>query len=100
MFTDISFLGSLASIILFIIYVIGRGITIITVKRLWRDKIYTGYRDYDEFNIIDSVTIKDCAFQRETVQGVLESKEGIRNLKIFSVKEDKNGIPCIKDKLV
>lgn len=33
----ISLLGSLASIILFIVYIVGRGITIIMVERLWKD---------------------------------------------------------------
>lgn len=100
MLNTISFLGSLASIILFLIYIIGRGITIIAVDRLWRDKIYTGDRDYSVFNVIDSVSVSDYIFQQDAIQGVLVSKEGIRNIKVFRVKEDINKIPCIKDRLI
>ena len=92
----ISLLGSLASIILFIVYVVGRGITIIMVERLWKDKIYTGCMDYSSFSIVDSVGIQGQGFQRDTIQGVLVSKEGIRNLRVFNVKEDRNRIPCVK----
>ena len=96
----ISLLGSLASIILFIVYFVGRGITIITVERLWKDKIYTGCMDYSSFSIVDSVDIKDHDFRQDTIQGVLVSKEGIRNLRVFSVKDDEHGIPVLKDELI
>lgn len=49
---------------MFFIYIIGRGITIIEGDRLWKDKTYTGYRNYNVFNIIESVSVNNNIFNK------------------------------------
>lgn len=90
-------LASIATLILFLIYFLGRIITILTVKQLWKDKIIINADEYVNYDIVDEVLEDQW---EEPIYGLLVSKEGIRNLKVFDVKPDSDGIPCKKGNLI
>lgn len=63
---------------LILIYFFGRIITILAVGKIWKDKIYTASKDYSLFNIIDYISGPDYYdYRRDSIQGVLVSKEGM-----------------------
>ena len=57
MIDKISFLSSVATLILFVFYFIGRIITILSTKRIWKDKVIIGNSDYSEYEVIDDVVL-------------------------------------------
>ena len=85
MIDKISFLSSVATLILFVFYFIGRIITILSTKRIWKDKVIIGNSDYSEYEVIDDVVLGE---HDGTRYGILISKEGIRNLKVYSIDYD------------
>ena len=87
----ISLFSSVATLILFIFYFIGRIIAILSVKQIWRDKIILRKPDYKEYEIVDEVFLDNYD---NKIYGILLSKDGIRKLKIYRSVPDKKGI-CI-----
>ena len=85
----VSALSSVATLVLFAFYFIGRIITIKTAKGWWKDKIIVlddaSYEDYFKYGIVDDVCALDCASSNddELIQGLLLSKNGIRDLRIY-----------------
>lgn len=90
--------SSVATLILFVFYFVGRIFTIFTVKRLWKDKVLFSIDANKEFQIVDFVSASEKTDY--AVRSVLISKEGIRNLKIFTVEADKNGLLTQKGKMI
>lgn len=90
-------LASMATLILFLIYFLGRIITIFAVKQLWKDKVVINAEEYTNYDIIDEVPEDQW---EEPIYRLLVSREGIRNLKVFGVKPDRDGIPCKKGDLI
>lgn len=95
----ISLFASIATLVLFLFYFIGRIITIFAVKKIWKDKVVLGVFNLDEYNIVDEV-VDDGRFQTECVFGVLLSKEGIRNLNVYKVVPDENRLNTKKGDLL
>ena len=91
-------IASFATLFLFLIYFIGRIVTIFSFKQLWKDKIMVNLEEYSSYDIVDEVA---CQAQREEpVYGILLSEEGMRNLKVFDVKVDRDGISRLKGNLI
>ena len=80
----LSTIASVATLVLFICYFIGRGITIVTVKKVWKDKVTMGEGNDEAIGVVDEVS-GDRSFDEEPY-GYLVSKEGIRFLKVYSVE--------------
>lgn len=97
MIETISLFSSITTLILFVFYFVGRIITIISVKRIWKDKVILGVSDYQNYEVIDDVVVDKSMQQR---YGILLSKEGIRNLRIYSVVPDRRGLSTQKGKRV
>ena len=93
----IALFSSIATLILFIFYFVGRVITIISVKRIWKDKVITGVRDYREYEVIDDIVVDENSNER---YGILLSKEGIRDLKVYDVVCDRDNLLIKKGKEV
>lgn len=73
-------IASIATLLLFVIYFIGRIITIIMVKPIWNDKIV----DCDSAtDIVDEYKIDETGCKT-----ALTTTNGIRNVKIYSVEFD------------
>lgn len=80
----LSTIASVATLVLFIFYFIGRGITIFAVKKLWKDKVIMRENINESFGVVDEVP-GDRGFDEEPY-GFLVSKEGIRFLKVYSME--------------
>lgn len=93
----VSLAASIATLILFLLYFVGRIITVFAVKNIWKDKVVLNETSYSQYDIVDEVCSPDG--YDSPIYGLLVSKEGIRNLKVFSVDDDENGLPCKKGKL-
>lgn len=93
MIDKISLFSSVATLILFVFYFIGRMITIFSVKQVWRDKVVIGIPDESEYEIVDTVDVQD---NTNTLYGVLISREGIRDLKVYEVICNEEGLPIQK----
>ena len=96
-------LGDIASFatlfyFLFILLVIGRIVTIFSFKQLWKDRIMVNLEEYSSYDIVDEIVYREQ--WEEPIYGILLSKEGIRNLKVFDVKADKGGISHLKGNLI
>jgi len=81
--------AGIATLILFIIYFIGRIITIFSVRNIWRDEIVykRGRLLSPTVNIVDNVG----GSEEDDLRGAyLISHEGIRNLKVYEVELLKN----------
>jgi len=85
----ISTLASIMTIILFLFYFVGRIITIISVKRLWYDKIIIGKLKDNKYGIVDSI-INNASLSTEEPYGYIISKSGMRNIRIYNVDKDEN----------
>ena len=97
MVETLSLISSVATLILFIFYFIGRIITIASVKRIWRDKIIIGTHNYEKYDIVDEVVVGENANAR---YGLLLSKEGIRDLKVYDVTCDEDNLPIKRGALL
>ena len=97
MVDKISLFSSIATLILFVFYFIGRIITIISVKRVWKDKVIIDALDYEKYEIIDDVGVDEKTDRR---YGILLSKEGIRDLKVYAVTCDENNLLTKKGNLL
>ncbi len=76
----LGYISSIATLVLFVIYFIGRIITIIMVKPIWSDKI----TNYDSAtDIVEEYEIDDTG-----CKAALTTTNGIRNLKIYAVEFD------------
>lgn len=91
-------IASFATLFLFLIYFIGRIVTIFSFKQLWKDKIMVNSEEYSSYDIVDEVAYQEQ--WEEPIWGILISEEGIRNLKVFDVKADKGGISHLKGNLI
>lgn len=76
--------ASFATLILFVIYFVGRIITIFAVKSIWKDKVLVDESRYKDYGVIEDVILEDCA--TDGIAGILVSSEGIRDLKIYTVE--------------
>lgn len=97
MVDKISLFSSVATLILFAFYFIGRIITIVSVKRIWNDKVILNAHNYEEYEIIDDVVVGENS---TVCYGILLSKGGIRDLKVYDVAYDKDNLPTKKEKLL
>ena len=87
----LSEIASIATLALFIIYFIGRIITIFTVKRVWTDEVIFDEKRYDNYGIVEEVgNTNNCIY------GLLITNTGIRNVRFYEVTEDKHGFPVEK----
>lgn len=86
----ISLISSVATLILFVFYFSGRIITILTVNRIWKDKVIIGEHDYSQYEIVDNVYLGESL--ETTIYGILLSREGMRDITVYAVKTDKNGL--------
>lgn len=86
-------IASIATLVLFVFYFIGRIITIIIVKPIWSDKIV----NYDSAtDIVEEYEIDNSGCKR-----ALTATNGIRNLKIYAVEFDpKIGVVYSSKKLL
>ena len=82
--------ASIATLVLFVFYFIGRIITITATKRLWKDKVLIlDDSERAPYNLVDEIYKEERSeneWLNENRYGVIVSKEGIRNLKIYDVK--------------
>ena len=89
MFSDIA---SGATLVLFVIYFIGRIITIVIEKEMQYDEISYEKMKYGfskSYDIVDQLTITEPDPNEENYNCVvLTSKQGIRNIKIYSLEYD------------
>ena len=94
--------SSIATLILFVIYFFGRVITILSVKKLWKDEVILDPARFGSFGIVDDITSSAyCGMEADdSTYGLLVSKEGIRNLSVFDVKHAEDGIPAGKGKCI
>lgn len=81
-------IASIATLVLFVFYFVGRGITIFMVRKLWKDKIVQGETDYSQYHLVDSI-----GKEEDPIYGALISQEGIRDLHVYEMTEDAQGIP-------
>ncbi|MPM46234.1 hypothetical protein SDC9_92932 [bioreactor metagenome] len=95
---QIAFASSIATLLLFCIYFIGRIITILSVKKIWRDKVILGINDYSQYEIVDIVGDEVSAEPR--IVGILLSREGMRNVTVYSVVADTDGLLTQKGKTI
>lgn len=89
MIDKISLVSSVATLILFVFYFIGRIITIFSVKQIWKDKVIIGIQDESEYEIVDYVGVEEGT---DNLYGVLISREGIRDLKVYEVTCSEEGL--------
>lgn len=87
---NVSLIASVATLILFVFYFVGRIITILSVRPVWKDKVILRKMDYSQYEIVDEITQKEE--NNGIVYGILLSREGIRDLKIYSVVPSKQGL--------
>ena len=94
----ISNIASIATLILFVFYFVGRIITIIRSKPLYSDKIYIrkNTEELSSFNIVDEISLEDSNFCY-----IIQSEEGMYSLKILKISYCENmeeyGKRCIKE---
>lgn len=81
-----AFLSSIATLILFCFYFIGRIITILSVKRIWRDKVIMGDSNYSQYEIVDAVY--NDASTESKIYGILLSREGMRKIRVYKAYND------------
>lgn len=94
-----SFIASITTLILFALYITGRIITILNVKHLWKDKIiFIKSKDYSKYDIVEDFSLSPQ--EEAEYYGLLISKEGICNLKIYAPALDQDGIPSRKGDLI
>lgn len=80
--------AGIATLVLFIIYFIGRIITILSVRNIWKDKIV--YQRGDSISDINNIVDEIGDVDNPNVYGAyLISQEGIRNLKVYEVEQQK-----------
>lgn len=97
----ISFFSSIATLILFLFYFIGRIITVLSVQRMWKDKVYLYPNKESNYGIVDDIFYDDYSYEHEDiVYGILVSKEGIRDIKIYNVKVNSDGLYIDKGELL
>lgn len=89
-------LSAVATMILFLFYFVGRVVTIISIRKIWRDKVVVDLLDYSQYEIIDEVGFD----LEEDIHGVIISKEGIRDLKVFEVVPNSDGLMTKKGRLI
>lgn len=82
----LSLLSSIATLILFSFYFIGRIITTASVKKLWKDKIILKDLENCSYDIVDEIF--DSRASCDSIFGLLVSVEGMRNISVFSVDID------------
>ena len=91
---SLSDFASIATLFLFVIYVVGRVIAVLSVNRLVRDEVLLNYqnqsipKEWERYGIVDDIFWGDKGSE-EIPWGLIVSNEGIRNLKAYSVKIDK-----------
>ena len=97
-------IASVATLILFVFYIVGRIITIMVTDHIWKDKIVT-LKDTQEspYDIVDEIYENYPPF--ETSYGInqyslLVSKEGIRNLKVFQAEMADNSLGAKRGKQI
>lgn len=85
-------IASIATLILFVIYFIGRAITIFMEKQMCYDEIsFLSREEINKYDIIDEVStvVTDDDTNDDYITVVmLTSKQGIRNIKVFEITYD------------
>ena len=78
-------IASITTLILFVIYLVGRIITIIAIKPLFKDKIIVAPTDevISNCNIINLVEDVGGNYSSDIISGIIVSREGIRNLCVY-----------------
>ncbi len=94
-------LASIATILLFFVYFLGRIITICSVKKILKERFImdVDYNSLGDYDIVDEV---ECC-QPDMVSnyiGIILSTEGMRNIKVYSVKGNSDGLMMLKDKMI
>lgn len=90
----LSSLASVATLVLFVIYFIGRIITIFAVKRIWTDEVIFDKRRFQNYGIVEEVGEDD------RIYGLLTTNNGMRDIRFYETANDKNGIPTNKGRLL
>lgn len=85
--------ASVATLILFSLYILGRIITIFTVRKIWLDEVVFNQDDFDKYGVVEE--IGDFEYN-DKAAGLLVSKMGMRNIRFYTVENDSDGIPSIK----
>ncbi len=87
----LSTISSIATLILFAIYFVGRTITILSVKSIWKDEVIFDPNHFDNFGIVEEISLP-TEDHSKTIIGLLVSKEGIRNLSVFEAVCGEDGL--------
>lgn len=98
MVNQVALISSIATLILFFIYFAGRIITILSVRKIWRDKVTLCASDYSQYEIVD--TVGNEISGEEDIIGLLLSREGMRDVKVYSVIADTDGLQTQKGELL
>ncbi len=89
-------IASIFTIILFGVYIIGRLIAIWNTDHIWKDKILILDNTTpapEEYGLVDEVYVEYPPYEDDEgryTYGLLVSKEGIRNLKVFKAEDVDN----------
>lgn len=88
-------MASIATLILFVIYFVGRTITVFMEKQICYDEIsFLSSREPDKYDIIEEVNTiawdDDNWSAGNITMVVLTSKQGIRNIKVYEIAYDDN----------
>lgn len=80
-------IASVATLILFVIYFVGRTITIFRTKNLYKDEVAIFKNNkylMDEYNIVESFCVEDNPYN----SFILTSREGIYSISLYRLKFD------------
>ena len=80
--------ASIATLVLFVMYFIGRIITIFSVRRMWTDEIVFDQKRFGDYGIVDEV-----GDMENRIFGLLVTNTGIRKLKIYKPALNSEGLP-------
>jgi len=97
-------ISSIATLTLFVIYFVGRIITIVSTRRIWKDRVEFVYGtmdtldNYTRQNCVDQIYVDE--FQKTLLYGVLTSVEGIRNISVYTAELDSNDVSVHKGRRI
>lgn len=93
-------IASIATLLLFVIYFIGRAITVIAVKNVVKEKFVLDVTqdELELYSVVDDVYDDNSSPEDKDFTGLILSVEGVRNIRIYSVREDSDGIMHLRGK--
>lgn len=98
-------ISAIATLILFIIYFLGRTITILMERSICYDEIvYVPVEEQNNYDIVDEVCATDHDTSMSSINSemvILTSRQGIHNIKVFKIGYDKdfNELPSATKKI-